>query len=297
MGRNSQATLVGESSALTGVPAPPLALSARSLAAAGLTSKLPSYSMFMYNAPGSAMRKYAGQVFGLLVFSAFATVGAQGASAGYTVKGVIYDDASAPIPNARLSLSREGEASRLFETGADGKFSFDRVSPGPVTIKARRIGYRITEMRVDVDATTSQKSFALQMAEVPSEVADVIVEGSKGHLREFYEHKNSNNFGKFFEQKDIDRLAKSYVSEVLRTVAGATLQASERTGNHVLLRGCKPTVWVDGVRAADAEIDEVARPSDVAGMEVYPSWAGLPIQYQERDNRMCGVVVLWTRGQ
>ena len=243
------------------------------------------------------MRKYAAQFIGLLAFSAFATVGAQGTSAGYTVKGVIYDDASAPIANARLSLSRDGEAARLLETSGDGKFAFERVAPGPVTIRARRLGYRVTEMRVYVDASTSGKSFALQMNEVPSEVTEVIVEGSKGHLREFYEHKNSNNFGKFFEQKDIDRLAKSFVSEALRTVAGATLQASERTGNRVLLRGCKPTVWVDGVRAADAEIDEVARPSDVAGMEVYPSWAGLPIQYQERDNRMCGVVVLWTRGQ
>ena len=28
----------------------------------------------------------------------------------------------------------------------------------------------------------------------------VIVEGSKGHLKEFYEHKATNNFGKFFER-------------------------------------------------------------------------------------------------
>jgi hypothetical protein len=137
----------------------------------------------------------------------------------------------------------------------------------------------------------------VQLEEIASDMDPVLVQGTMRHLREFYEHKATNNFGKFFEQKDIERLARSYVSEVFRSVPGATLQASERIGNRVLLRGCKPMVWLDGMRAVGADVDELARPSDLAGMEVYPSWAGLPIQYQDRDNKMCGVIVLWTRTQ
>jgi hypothetical protein len=56
-------------------------------------------------------------------------------------------------------------------------------------------------------------------------------------------------------------------------------------------------VWVDGMRAPGAELDDVARPMDVAGLEVYPSSAGLPPQYQDRNNRMCGAIVVWTRNQ
>jgi hypothetical protein len=56
-------------------------------------------------------------------------------------------------------------------------------------------------------------------------------------------------------------------------------------------------VWVDGMRAPGAELDDVARPGDIAGMEVYASNAGLPAEYQERNNRMCGAIMIWTKNQ
>ena len=243
------------------------------------------------------MRKYPVQFLGLVALTASATLGAQTASPRYTVRGVVYDDASAPIPNARLSLSRDGEATRLLDAGADGKFSFESVAPGQVTLRARRLGYKVAELQVAVDATTSGKSYALQMTEVPSEVAEVIVEGSKGHLQEFYEHKANNNFAKFFERKDIEKQNPAFLSELLRSVAGASLSASPRSGNAITMRNCKPMVWVDGMRAPGAELDDVARPMDVAGLEVFPSNAGLPPQYQDRNNRMCGAILVWTRNQ
>lgn len=217
--------------------------------------------------------------------------------ARYEIAGVILDEGKEPVPSAEVALMRQGEASRLMRSGTDGRFSFTNVRPGPIALTVRRIGYKATSVDVDASAVGVTPPVEIELEEVASDIDVVIVEGSKGHLKEFYDHKATNNFGKFFEQKDIQRLARSYASEVLRSVPGATLEASERTGNRVLLRGCKPTIWVDGTRAPGADIDEVARPSDIAGMEVYPSWAGLPIQYQDRDNRMCGVIVLWTRSQ
>jgi len=230
--------------------------------------------------------------------TAFLRLGAQTQSpARYEVTGIVIDEEKAPVPSAELALMRQGEASRLLRSGADGRFSFTNVRPGPIALTVRRLGYKATSVDVDVSPAGVVPPVEIELQEVASDIDDVIVEASKGHLREFYEHKGTNNFGKFFDQKDIERLARSYVSEVFRGVPGATIEASDRSGNRILLRGCTPTVWVDGVRAAGAEVDEVARPSDLAGMEVYPSWAGLPIQYQDRDNRMCGVVVLWTRGR
>src|ERR1700737_5388203 len=87
----------------------------------------------------------------------------------------------------------------------------------------------------------------VQLEESASDIDAVIVEGSKGHLREFYEHRATNNFGKFFDQKDIDRLARSYVSEVFRSVPGATIQVSDRIGSRVLLPGCEPIAWRAGM--------------------------------------------------
>ncbi len=215
----------------------------------------------------------------------------------YTVSGVVRGEDNAPLSDAELSLTRGGAAARLARTGQDGKFSFDEVRPGDAMLHVRRLGYNTASMNIVVGPATADRPYDFQLSEIPSEVAAVIVEASKGHLQEFYDHKATSSFAKFFEQKEIEKRHPAFLSEMLRSVAGASIHASDRSGNHIMLRECKPMVWVDGMRAPGAELDDVARPMDVAGMEVYPSAAGLPPQYQDRNNRMCGAIVVWTRNQ
>jgi carboxypeptidase family protein len=234
----------------------------------------------------------------LLPIAPFRTLSAQTQSpAQYEVIGIVIDEGKTPVPGAQLALMRQGSQESVVRSGADGRFSFSKVRPGQIMLTARRMGYRATVVNVNMSAAGVAKPVEVELEEIASDIASVIVEGSKGHLQEFYEHKANSNFAKFFERKDIEKRNPIYLSELLRTVAGASLYASERTGNRIFLRECKPMVWVDGMRAPGAELDEVARPMDVAGLEVYPSSAGLPPQYQDRNNRMCGAIVVWTRNQ
>jgi hypothetical protein len=212
-----------------------------------------------------------------------------------TISGVVRDAGDQPVADAQLSLSRSGQAARLFRTGADGKYSFDDVPPGQAQISVRRLGYRGSSKSLDVPAAGGS-TVDFQLIEVPSDVSDVIVEASKQHLEEFYHRKNTNTFAKFFEGTDIERRNPMYLSEMVTTVSGARI-TSKGAGNSILLRGCQPMVWVDGQRAPGAELDDVARPGDVAGLEVYPSNAGLPPEYQDRNNRMCGAIMVWTKNQ
>lgn len=239
----------------------------------------------------------AGSLF-LFPLLSFRTLGAQmQASPLYEVTGIVVDEGKVPVPSAELVLKRQGEQSRVVRSGTDGRFSFPDVRPGPIALTVRRMGYTARTLNIDVTAAGVASPVEVKLEEIASDIAAVLVEGSKGHLQEFYEHKATSNFAKFFERKDIEKRNPIYLSELLRTVAGASLYASERTGNRIMLRDCKPMVWVDGMRAPGAELDEVARPMDVAGLEVYPSSAGLPPQYQDRNNRMCGAIVVWTRNQ
>lgn len=211
-----------------------------------------------------------------------------------TVDGIVVDKGSAPVPSAELELKRQGERSQVVRSGDDGRFSFPDVQTGPVALTVRRMGYMAKTIRIDVPATGVAASVEVQLEEIPTDVASVIVESSKQHLEEFYGRKASNNFAKFFEARDIERRNPVYSSEMLATVPGASV-SSKGAGNRILLRGCQPMVWVDGMRAPGAELDDVARPGDIAGMEVYPSSAGLPPQYQDRNNRMCGAIMVWTK--
>jgi Carboxypeptidase regulatory-like domain len=212
------------------------------------------------------------------------------------VDGIVVDKGKAPVPSAEVELKRQGEQRRVARSGNDGHFSFPAVQTGPVALTVRRMGYTARTINVDVPPAGFADPIEVELEEIPSDIASVIVESSKQHLQQFYERKASNNFAKFFERKDIQRRNPLYLSEMVATVSGASV-SSTGAGNRILLRGCQPMVWVDGMRAPGAELDEVARPSDVAGMEVYPSNAGLPPEYQDRNNRMCGAIMVWTQNQ
>ncbi|HZE09407.1 MAG TPA: carboxypeptidase-like regulatory domain-containing protein [Gemmatimonadaceae bacterium] len=238
-------------------------------------------------------------LLGGLVALPLATIGAQGPSAPtsqtYTVSGVVRDDAQAPVSNAELKLTRDGQSPRLTRTGADGRFGFEKVQSGAVHVSVRRLGYKATTKDVSVAGQTTAipVDFALETA--ATDVEPVYVEGENDKMHEFYERQRTNNFGKYFDAAEIRQREPRLMSDLLRTIPGATISSANRVQNRVLLRGCRPTIWENGMKAYGAELDDVANPVDIAGMEVYLSWAGLPPQYQDRENPGCGAILVWTR--
>jgi len=157
------------------------------------------------------------------------------------------------------------------------------------------MGYKAVTRNIQVNAASTSSPVDVSLRMIATDVSDVLVEGEDTKMHEFYERRSHNNFGKYFDGAEIMRRDPRLMSEILRTVPGASIGASTRIGNRVLLRGCKPTIWVNGMKAFRAEVDEVANPTDIAGMEVYLSWAGLPPQFQDRENPGCGAIILWTR--
>jgi hypothetical protein len=238
----------------------------------------------------------AGSLF-LLPSIPICTVASQApATHKYEVDGVVVDQGKAPVPSAEVVLKRPGQQNRLARSGADGRFSFPDVQSGPVALTVRRMGYVAKTINVDMPADGAASEVEVALDEIASDLSSVIVESAKGHLDEFYARKGNNNFAKFFERKDIESHNPMYLSEMMRSIGGATI-TSKGAGNRILLRGCQPMVWMDGMRAPGAELDDLARPADVAAMEVYPSNAGLPAEYQDRNNRMCGAIIVWTKNQ
>src|SRR3712207_4316935 len=106
------------------------------------------------------------------------------------------------------------------------------------------------------------------------------VTASGGRLREFYERKGRNAWGTFIEREDIERRRPMWMSNMLRMVPGVrVLPSRDGIGNAIRMRGCTPTVFVDGLPIREAQLDEVVYPSDIAAVEVYRSNAGMPPQF------------------
>lgn len=225
-----------------------------------------------------------------------AQVQSPGSVAPVTLSGVVTDGGHVPIASAELVLARKGESNRLLRTGKDGRFSFDGVSAGPISLTARRLGYRARTLQLE-DAAIAATPLAFVLQTVAADVASVVVEGTDSRLDTFYAHKRQSSFGKFIEQAEIEQKGPVYLSEMFRTIPGASVKVSGRAGNVVRLRGCQPLIWLDGVQIPNAELDDVTNPMDVGGIEVYTSWATLPGEYMDRQANGCGAIVVWTKSR
>jgi hypothetical protein len=214
-----------------------------------------------------------------------------------TVAGVIRDVGGVPIPDAEVGILRGEHLQQFVTTAADGKFLLTGVARGMIPLRVRRLGYAIQLLDVDTRVPSSA-ALEIVLKTVASELEEVTIAANEQvKLREFYEHKQQRgSFGRFLEQNEIRRLGPTNPSDLFRTVPGVVI-ASASGGNTVRIRGCQPMVWVDGQRVPGAELDEVVHSSEIAAIEFYPSNAGIPAQYLERNNRLCGSVLVWTRTQ
>lgn len=233
----------------------------------------------------------------LTAHATFAQLTTAGSVAQVTVSGVVTDDSNVPIASAELMLARKGESDRVFRTGNNGGFAFDGVSAGPISLTARRLGYRPRTLQLEISSAVAPTPLAFVLQSVAGDVAPVIVEGTDSRLNVFYSHKRQNNFGRFIERNEIERRGPVYLSELFRTIPGATVKASARAGNTIRLRGCQPMIWLDGMRLPNAELDDIANPMDIGGIEIYLSWSVLPGEFMDREGAGCGAIVAWTRSR
>jgi outer membrane cobalamin receptor len=123
----------------------------------------------------------------------------------------------------------------------------------------------------------------------------------------FYERRDHGPQGTFFTQADIDRLAPTVLSDLVRRVPatrfmeggpGRTiLRFNRQYGAGGPLPGCEPAVFVDGVLIQDQTIEprvldfNRVPPSQIAAVEIYVG-ASMPMQYNRTS---CGAVVNWTK--
>jgi hypothetical protein len=223
------------------------------------------------------------------------TVAAAQSVARYTLAGTITDAAGAAITEAEVVLVMGLDSVRL-RSDDSGHFRAAGLPTSAVSIHVRRLGYQPKVVNVAIKS----EPIIIVLDPNPAELGTVKVQEMAAEqdqrLREFHARKATNSFGRYFEQSDIERRHPQYLSELLRTIPGVTLAPSSRGGFAVHLRGCSPLVWVDGVRVPNTQLDELAEPIDVAALEVYSSFAGIPAQYFDRSAN-CGTILVWTRAK
>lgn len=216
----------------------------------------------------------------------------------YRITGVVTDSAHGPLTGVQITATfPSGEANRSAQTDNLGRFQLASLAAGAVTLEARRLGYASRTLNVAVGTVADSTAVEIVLAEMPAELQDVLVTAPlQGKLQGFYQRRQQRStFARFLDENEVRKISPRNPSELFRAVAGVALSSTQTGGNAIRIRGCQPMVWVDGQRVPGAELDEIITPSDIAAIEFYSSSAGIPPQYLERGNRLCGLILVWTK--
>lgn len=222
------------------------------------------------------------------------TSGAQ--AAGSEVAGYVRDAAGRPLDLVEVALVRDAVVVHTVLSSDDGRFTFGVVAAGPITLRFRRLGYALNNMDLVVGATGRAMVAEVVLTLIPTQLDEVFVTGdANGNFGGFHARRQQRGtFGRFLVQQEIHRLGPVNSSDLFRSVPGIAIRAASAGGNTIRIRGCQPMVMVDGQRVPGAELDEVAQPGEIAAIEFYPSFAGVPAEFLERGNRLCGLILVWT---
>ena len=193
---------------------------------------------------------------------------------------------------------------------------------GPVDLKASddwTSVYRLQPLAVRMDPV-----------EVSARITERYLE-----LTGFYDRQRTD-FGHYITPTDIERRQGGMITELLAPLPGVRLVSTggglsrrqvQMRGSHLGQGGlCRPRVFVDGliynrgdsrIRGVDdwgnattataddavgltttyeLDIDDIAHPSSVAGIEVYRSASQVPVRFGGGSiQSQCGVIVIWTK--
>jgi Carboxypeptidase regulatory-like domain len=216
----------------------------------------------------------------------------------YVLTGTVVDRDGNPLADADIALMERDSAFRVARADGSGRFRLDSLPRKVAMLRVRHVGFRARLLPVDlVPDLAPDLLIALERSVNMLDTMQVEEEGAgpiSPQLGEFYARARSNHFGHFIDERQLGELLPQYASDALRGVPGVTVRPSRRLGNEVRIRGCAPLVWVGGMRAPGAEVDDVARGNDVAALEVYSSLTGVPPQYSDRS-ATCGTILVWLK--
>jgi len=237
-----------------------------------------------------------------------------------TLTGVVLDSVShAPVVGARiLLLDSAGTAIKALTTSSDGQFTFSIPHLGDYRLLIGRIGYPISISKPFVfsSAFTARVSLSLPSNPITLDTVTVVarqIERRMPYLVDagFYKRRQEG-FGHFLTRADIDKRDPRVLTDLLQGISGVrvscqsgflTCDADMRAARSMFYRGkCRPTVVIDGVvvRAGgvgskgDLFLDQLINPFNVEVLEVYPSPAGVPVQYSGYLSP-CGAILIWSR--
>jgi hypothetical protein len=231
-------------------------------------------------------------VFAFAIAVGSRAAGAQGVLSGGVIDGVVTDTLLKPLGDATVSFL--GSNVKVV-TGANGRFRVRDMNPGAYVLIVRRIGFEASSLRMQLSSgDTVRPALVLQRAATTLDTVAIKAQRLMPAMQEF-EMRRKMGIGHFITQADMARPNVINVSDALEGVLGVHVGPNGDVSN--TRSGCDFQIYLDGVKmAAKGDVNNIAVPHEVAGIEVYSGPAEIPVQYKPTNGGgFCGVILLWTR--
>jgi hypothetical protein len=215
------------------------------------------------------------------------------------VFGRVVNKNGAPVVGARIGLMGYAAATL---TKSNGEFVLDSLPAGTQALVVRQLGYRPTEVPVDLSSRTPARVTVRLGDYVPELTPVEVVSRRDEGLQKvgFLDRKRSSAGGYFFTPEQIEKRNALRFTDIVRTAPG--LRVAEQNGQAQLTstrsatgNGCV-TVWVDGAAWQQLEagdLDTFVQPNEVAAIEVY-NGISVPPQFTQ-PGQSCTAIVVWTK--
>lgn len=217
------------------------------------------------------------------------------------IEGQVTGGGSQGLADVQITVLGQPRGGTL--SNQQGRFALRDVQPGFVEVRFVRLGYAPRTATLIVQpGRTSEIATTMSTEPIELEAIQVTVRSSMLELNGFY-RRAQRGFGAQLSRTDLDKINPIYVSDAVRRIPGVRLASSNplnpdevtavsRRASSFSLGPCTLSVYIDGVRMSDPDLNQLS-PDWLEAMEVY-SGVGTPVEYGGPRNP-CGVVLLWTQ--
>ena len=135
-------------------------------------------------------------------------------------------------------------------------FTLAGLPSGTQSVEVRAIGYE--PKRVAVDLTRAGLTMVDVVLDHPVQTLDAVKIYGKGNttMAEFQRRLRAG-WGHFLTPADIAKHNAFAVSDLFRSMPGVRVAPSQGFGHTILIRGCRPTVYLNGMRMSDDAASEM----------------------------------------
>lgn len=195
---------------------------------------------------------------------------------------------------------------RVAETDRQGRFVLSGVPVGTQELNVRHLGYAPLSYVLEVSPGLTTE-VEIGMVPDPVEMAPIVATATRSRRLEvqgFYERKLWSDVvgaGTFYTAEDIDRRRPVQISQMIADESGIRLQCGARRTDCRLVNSrlssgvtgaCSLSFYVDGLPTRGVALDDMVKPSEIAGIEIYKGLGSGPAEFPPSR---CGLVAVWTR--